>query len=186
MKALKARVSWMKEYANNPGFEVLVDKIPESTELRYKCINRIYYAEKAGYVSFYYYNSPGEGFGGSHFHITMDDESEMILKGPWSSRSGCANKYFPHCMEIALIEEESGFDRGYTFYSCAATIEWVTTNVLPLLPGVSIIAALDHGELSYHPTFQTKPIKCPWSKVDPKKFKEHRKRLAYYRRKYGK
>jgi len=172
MKAIKAKVSWMKQYANNPGFEILVDKIPEHTELRYQEKNGLYYAEKDGYVSLYYYNSPGEGFGGRHFRLTMSDESEKVLKGPWSSRSGCVNQYFPHCTEVALIEEEEGFNRGYTFYSCAATIEWITTNVLPLIPGVSLLALYDHGELSYHPTFQVKPIKCPWSPLPHKWYAE--------------
>jgi len=121
---MDAKVEWHKQFSNVPGLKILVDKMPDYKEFRYIEKNGIYYAENEGLVSFYYYQSPGEGFAGREFHITMEDGSEKILKGPWSSNSNAVNRMgFGPCQEISITEEEECWNRGYTFFASAVTHE---------------------------------------------------------------
>lgn len=54
---------------------------------------RMYFAEDktTGRVSYFSYNSPGSGFGGSTYKLQMKDGSIAELKGPWSSNSEAMN-----------------------------------------------------------------------------------------------
>lgn len=126
MKILKGRVNWVDGYANDPRLEVLVDKMPDSKDLRYEERSGLYYAEFSGYASFYYYVSPGEGFGGRIFNITMKNGTEKFLKGPWSSRAGIANKLgFGPCLDVSMTNNSNSYERGYTFFASACTLKLV-------------------------------------------------------------
>lgn len=149
MKLLNLRVQWMKGYANNPGLELLVDEYP--TDLVYKSHQGLWFAEKDGYVRFYSWTGPGNesGFGGRCVNI-QTAEGPVTLKGPWSSRSGVMNAYFPHCLEVATTADPKTFERGYTFLGGAVTIEWLMPHLAQY--GLDLYKETRHGELYYVPT----------------------------------
>lgn len=138
MKILKAKVQWNKGFANSPEFMALVDAYPSAEDFKYvagPC--GIYYAELDGAVDFFYYSSPGEGYGGRHFKLNMVDGSIKTLKGPWSSRAGAMNRFmmseFFHqqtdfdsppmpCSEVLVFTKELEYDRGYTAISGSFTL----------------------------------------------------------------
>ena len=124
MRILKGRVNWADGWANEPRVEVLVDKMPDLADLRYEEREGLYYGEKDGYVSFYYYVRPGDGFGGRTFKVRMKDGSERDLKGPWSSRAGAMNRFgFGPCVDVSMTDNPESFERGYTFFSASCTLE---------------------------------------------------------------
>jgi len=128
MKVLDARVDWMKGYANDPILEILVDKIPSREELVYRRLiigeGAIYYAEKGGFVHFLYHNPYNEeGYGGRVFRLNVqygDRIKTEIIKGPWSSRPGVINNYFPHCVEVRMTDDPRAFE--YNFVTQIGTI----------------------------------------------------------------
>jgi len=68
----------------------------------------LYWGEKNGFVHFFYYSGPSEGYGGRTFSIRMDDGTVAELHGPWSSRSAVMNDAgFPPCVEV-VVERGSG------------------------------------------------------------------------------
>ena len=123
MKILNAKVNWMKGYANDPYLEVLVDKIPRD-DLRYEQKGELFFAEHEGYVSFFAYSGPGDGYGGSRFDIIMKDGSKKTLIGPWSSRPGVMNNAgFALCTGVSITDDPKVFERGHTFYGGNLTLE---------------------------------------------------------------
>jgi len=136
MKILKSRVDPMEGFANDPQLYILVDKMPPLDELVYERKGDCYFAEKDGYVRFFFYAKPGPGYGGREFHIKVkegDKVIEKVLKGPWSSRSGVMNKLgFTPCLEVAITDDPKVFERGHTFYAAAATVDLVK-EALPLV-----------------------------------------------------
>lgn len=126
MNILKGRVNWKDGWDNNPRLELLVDEIPSKDSLRYEERNDLYYAEHNGYVSFYFYTQPGNGFGGTIFDIVMKNGTERSLKGPWSSRAGVANRLgFGPCLDVSLTDKLEAFERGYTFYAGHCSLELI-------------------------------------------------------------
>ena len=124
MNIISARVNWHSEYDNSPTFEILVDKFPDRKDFRYKEKNGIYYAELEGLVSFFYYRSPGNGYGGQKFSIVMEDGTKKDLIGPWSSRSGAVNSIgFGPCLDVFLTNNPESYKRGYTFSASAVSFE---------------------------------------------------------------
>jgi len=56
---------------------------------------------ETGYVEFFAWDGgQQDGYGGRHYEIELEDGTSQVLKGPWSSRAGVANKlgYGP-CMK---------------------------------------------------------------------------------------
>lgn len=105
MKVLDAKVNWYEEYRNPPTLQITVDKIPEN--LIYIDKHPYYYGEKEGFVSFYYYSKPDDGYGGREFHINTD-KGLKVLKGPWSSNAismFCAG--FPISYNVAIKDISS-------------------------------------------------------------------------------
>jgi len=140
MKALNAKVNWMEKYANEPHLEILVDRIPSLEELLYDVKDEYFYlAEKDGYVRFFYYKQPDEGYAGHHFHLRMKDGSEVVLKGPWSSNSGTMNRVgFTPSIEASLTDEPAAFERGYTFKAGAITVDFARKALARFVPDVSL------------------------------------------------
>ena len=123
VKLLDAKVNWYKEYANNPQFEVLLDRIPtDDKDFRYTLFSNtcsfqgLYVAEYQGFYSFYLQDNDFSGFGGRQFPIVMKDGRKVTLKGPWSSRAGVLNKQgLGPCGEVVFTDSIESFKRGYTF-----------------------------------------------------------------------
>jgi hypothetical protein len=126
MKIIKGRINWMEGYGNTPMLELLVDKIPHQSDLRYSMHNNIYYAELDGYVRFYWWEGPhnNRGYGGTEFKITMVDGKDVILKGPWSSNSSSVNKAgFGPCIEVALFDNLTMYQSNQAYYGGTVTIQ---------------------------------------------------------------
>lgn len=108
MKIISTTVNWYRDYANSPRFNVVVDHFPSLDELVFTEYKDIYWAEKDGYVHYFAYSKPGNGFGGWSPVINMIDGSQKTLIGPWSSRASCANKlgFYP-CTEVVFSSSTS-------------------------------------------------------------------------------
>ena len=114
MKILKGRVDWKEGRANRPRLYLLVDRLPNLDDMRFREREGFYFAERDGYCSFFSYRGPGNGFGGAHFPITMVDGEKRVLKGPWSSSSSTMNEHgFGPCMEAAFSALPDAFEEGH-------------------------------------------------------------------------
>jgi len=162
MNVLAAKVNWCEQYDNNPNLELLVDAFPDHSLLRYEKRGSLYCTELDGYVSFYAYSRPDNGFGGRVFPITMVDGSKVDLKGPWSSRAGCMNDAgFKKCVDVSFIDDRAAYDRGYTFYAGHATLELCQGAVEKFLPDVCLVwlKKENNNEEHYTPVLKDGRIK---------------------------
>jgi len=126
MKLLKARINWMEKYLNDPFLEILVDEFPKTKDLRFQKKGPLYYAEKNGFVRFFYYSAPGDGFGGNIFNIIMKNGKEEILEGPFSSSAEALNKFgFGPCVDVSITNDLNSYNRGYTFYSGSVSVDFI-------------------------------------------------------------
>jgi len=126
MKLLKAKVDWAEEYANDPTIKILVDGMPKLSDLRYHQKGSLYYSELDGYVNFYYYNSPGRGFGNRSFELVMANGEKKTLKGPFSSKAAIMNETgFGPCLDVSIIDSLTSYERGYTFYAGHVTLDFI-------------------------------------------------------------
>jgi len=133
----------MEGWANDPTLEILVDKLPDRSELHFECRNGLYFAESDGYVSFISKKDPtipDDGFGGAHQTLIMQDRTVLSFKGGWSSRAGVANKLgFTECMDVSLTDEPKSWERGYTFLAGHVTYEFAKNAVWEFLPEVNLV-----------------------------------------------
>ena len=152
MKVLNAKVNWANQWDNDASLQLLVDKMPAHSDLRYEQRGSLYYAELDGYVSFFSWSKPGEGYGGDVFYLTMKDGTKKELKGPWSSRAGCMNDAgFGPCMDVSMTDDPEAFERGYTFYGAHATYEICIKAANEFLPEVLLIWMDKHNEMVFTP-----------------------------------
>lgn len=156
MRILALKVDWHEQFATSPSLNVLVSKIPNLRDLRYKSPdNRMYFAEKDGFVNFFVHQPSNEsGYGGRTFHITMEDGEKRSIKGPWSSRSGCFNRQgiFPQCVECGIVDDPIAYQRGHTFYSGAIVVDLVKEHMRSHLPGLEMRREVKwEGEVYYVP-----------------------------------
>lgn len=156
MEILKANINFKKGYANPPTMRVLVDKIPSVGDMIYEERAGCYLAEKDGYVNFFYYDRPGEGYGGAIFNrsIKQDDGTtkKVSFKGPWSSRPSAMNMRFDiQCVGVSITDEPDVFEKGYTFMSGAITLE-LAKEAIGKIGGVVLFKVVDPaGETTYIP-----------------------------------
>lgn len=168
MKVLKARVNWMLGWANRPHLEILVDKIPEMTEMRFEERYGLYYAEKDGYVMFFAWSGRGNdgGYDGRIFNIVMADGTSTTLEGPWSSRAGSANAHgFGPCVDVSLTADPSSFERGYTFFSGHITLALAQIAMdLAVGLGTHLIRREEpYGDIRYEPEGKAE-VEANWLK----------------------
>lgn len=157
MKPLDAKIHWSFEYANQPTLQLLVDKIPDTNDMRYEYKDNCYFAEKDSYVKFFYYERPGNGYGGAKIPIVLKDRASKILIGPWSSGSYAMNKLFRPSLDVHIIDKPDDFNRGYTFIAGHVTLEFASKAVLKYLPDVELIKVYD-GYNEPRDTFQWIPV----------------------------
>ena len=153
-KILDAKMQWNNEWANSPCLEVLVDKMPDSDDMVYKFKKGLWFAHKDGWVSFYAHNGNNEnhgGFGGRSFDIKTKD-GKKTLHGPWSSRSSACNSAgFPLSMEVHVIDDREGFNRGFTFTAgWSLSLPALKKVLKKFLPDCTVLLVMDYGE----PTLQ--------------------------------
>lgn len=153
MKVLDASL-WVysKEVMSSHRLQILVDRIPKLEELRFSCKDGCYFAEKDGYVEFYYWSGKGNdgGFYGREFPIIMEDGKKVVLKGAWSSRSSIMNKFFKQSIEISITENKNNFERGYTFFGRAITVELAKDVVKKFLPDWTVIKEIKWNDEIYY------------------------------------
>jgi len=157
MKVIDARVEWNERWSNNPELCVLVDHIPAFSEMRYQHVGQLWWAELDGYVSFFAWKGPGNegGLGGAQYTITLTDETQVTLKGPWVSRAGVMNKHFDPCLDVVLFTVRDAFEKGGGLAG-AITLE-LAKEALKFCPGVKLLKVTyqdDYfaGETLYIPT----------------------------------
>lgn len=122
MKILNVKIDPVLDFDNISYFKILVDKIPE--DMVYECKDNHYFAENDGYVEFFYYVRPGEGYGGRHFTLNMKDGTQKVLKGPWSSNSkSMSDAGFPETVNVSITDKQKVWERGYTFLSGHITFD---------------------------------------------------------------
>lgn len=87
-------VTILKFYSiNHDGFIYQKKVLNENSDLYWG-------TNKDGFVSFFCHDKNNEkGFCERIFTLNMEDNTIVNIRGPWSSRDGAMNKYFPHVME---------------------------------------------------------------------------------------
>ncbi|MFP8954429.1 hypothetical protein ACLI4Z_15890 [Natrialbaceae archaeon A-arb3/5] len=128
MQILGCQVDWREDVANPPKLEVLVDEIPDLSEMFFEHDEEhgLWYAEREGIARFFAWNGPENegGFAGRNYTITTVDGKEVTLRGPWSSRASAMNKVgFGPCVPVRITTEPEVLERGFTFTSRALTLE---------------------------------------------------------------
>lgn len=122
MKILAAKVYNNPEFDNLPTLKVLVDNIPDHDSLVYDQKGNSYFAEKDGYVNFFYYQRAGEGYGGYKFTINVNGE-QKDLYGPWSSNSEAMFQAgFQRTVDVSLTDDPKAFEKGYSFNAAHLTL----------------------------------------------------------------
>jgi hypothetical protein len=163
MKILDVQPDWSIGYANDPSFLVTVDRIPPAEELRYQQQGPRYWAEQDGYVSFFHYDGPGKGYGGRAFDLTLKDGSNVTLKGPWSSRTGEMNQYFPHATEVSIKDLSSPYKN--LWFSGAMLVSTLKPALAHFRPDLEIRQVADKNrpymrdEIVYAPAFKYRRAK---------------------------
>lgn len=147
MKLINAKVDWRLGWANHPTLNIEVDKVPLHDTLVYQkektgAGNVLYWAEHEGYVSFMCHNFTNEsGYGGRTFHVKLEDGTTDKVKGPWSSRSGAMNHYFPHSVEVTLTDADGGR------YGASVTIEFAQEAAK--MAGVKLVETEWHDDICW-------------------------------------
>lgn len=163
MKFIEATVNTYPNFANSPEVVLTVEGIPDHNTLRYTKIpcpgsnGYIYLAEQDGYVSFYFYDVPGPGFGGREFTLNMTDGTTMVLQGPWSSRAGFINTILP--VAHPLIVDVTFYDRTSKFpelgQSGACTFDWLRKHA----PEIEFAKCTGDGDIQLDPLMPDGSVK---------------------------
>ncbi|MUV60610.1 hypothetical protein [Halobacterium sp. CBA1126] len=125
MNVLDAQIDWREDVGNDPRLEVLVDEIPDRSDLRFEQEGNLWVGEYEGYVEYFAWSGDGNdgGFSGRCFEVTTTDDETVTLKGPWSSRAGCVNKQgLGPVVDVRLTTDRDVLERGYTFKSGSLTL----------------------------------------------------------------
>lgn len=152
MKPVACSVNWYEGYANDPVLQIVVDRIPNAEEFRYDHKDGLWFAEKEGYVRFFSWNGPGneEGYGNRCFPIKTKDGEEVVLRGPWSSRSGVMNKYFnPQSLDVSVKTEDSPYET--LWYSGHVTLLFALEAIKLCEEPIELVVKESHGEYIFVP-----------------------------------
>lgn len=81
----------------------------------YEAKGQFFFAEKEGFVRFFSYRGPGDGYCGDTFTVKLIDGTTMEIEGPWSSRCSVMNDMgFTRSMEVTLYDSESTYRSAVT------------------------------------------------------------------------
>ena len=125
MRIKDATVDWNEGSSLDPTLQVLVDEIPDRSELRFQNEDELWVGIDNGYVEYFAYSGDGNdgGYSGRCFEVTMADGEQVTLKGPWSSRAGIVNKSrFGPVVDVRITDNPAVLDKGFTFTSGALTL----------------------------------------------------------------
>lgn len=117
MKIFEAQFKNDTRFSNGLGLELLVDKIPQTSEMCYKRFGSYFYAEKDGYVSCYMHD-PGttQGFAGREFKLNVDGEIREFKGSLWDDYPDKSSGV-PEYESVSITSEKKVFDIGHTFYA---------------------------------------------------------------------
>lgn len=107
------------------GYTVIFDRKPVEDfkfyEAKLNSESTLYWGVNSqGFVEFYAHSPFREhGFGGRSFVLNMADGTTKTIKGPWSSRPGIMNNFFPPCMEVKYRDK---LGREASHHAMVATI----------------------------------------------------------------
>src|SRR3990167_7965970 len=159
-RPLAAAVDWGWGYANAPTLRLLLDRKPNDAP--YEKRGLLYYSNAEGLVSFFFYEKPGDGYGGSVFDITLNTGERVELRGPWSSAPSNMNKAgFHPCVDAAWTTDPEVWKRGYTMYGGHVALE-VALAALDLIEAPQIGEAvggktvLVYDSYIYHPAIRAR------------------------------
>jgi len=185
------RVSWNLGVHNDPELQILLTRIAESEEFRYRERSGCYFAHVGCEVRFKYHSGEPEqqeGYAGRHFDLKMMNGTRKVLKGPWSSRAGVMNARFnPKCMDAHITADGQVWKDGYTFYAGSVTLasvrkwmkdhhdlEWELRKVLkdgeeyyyPAMKGIEHPCPECKGFKEYVPRYSggKEKVECRWCK----------------------
>ena len=97
-------INWMEGWLNDPVIEVHTDVLPEGFTYEHNMGCYFGTIDGSDFVNFFYYERPGNGYGGAKIDVNMKDGTVQTLVGPWSSRASVMNSMgFPHCTEVVII-----------------------------------------------------------------------------------
>lgn len=125
MEILDCQIDWREDVGNDPRLEILVDEMPDRSDLRFEQEDGIWCAIQDGFVSYFAWSGEGNdgGYSGRGFEITTVEGESVTLRGPWSSRAGCVNKRsFGPVVDVYLATDPEVLKRGYTFKSGTLTL----------------------------------------------------------------
>ena len=125
MKLISADINWHEGLATKPQLMLIVENLPENDEYIYRKLDLggsiLYWGEKDGIVQFFSHD-PGNqrGFGGREFTLQLANGDAKTITGPWSSRAGVMNNYFPPCVEVTIKDTTSDYQISFAM---AVTLE---------------------------------------------------------------
>lgn len=154
-KIIDARVDWMLQFGNNPQLYLLVDKIPEISEMVFRRKDSLWLGEKDGYFLYYSYNPPGNngGLGGAVVKVTMEDGSVEELKGPWIGCAGpTGDKFGKRIIECSITDRRKVWEEGHTFMSAAYSVDDVLDAFVDL--GIRENVTIKAGAYTNNPTWK--------------------------------
>lgn len=160
----EVRVDWKEGFANSPTFQVVLNKLPDQNVVRFQRLDNLFYGEdkESGYVRFFCWDEArgqDQGFAGRHFPITLVDGTEIVLKGPWSSRAGVMNKFFQDaaCVDVHF-EEQEGYPTWGAF-SMTKILAWMVKNYDKIDFWMTCETRNDTGEIVYIPCYKDGTLK---------------------------
>lgn len=130
MNIIAAKINWYEQYMNSAQLVLLVDKIPDKSNIIhdiYEDEGGIFYCGSSddGVVNFCLKSrNNSDGYYGSEFKLKTK-HGEVSVIGPWSSRAGVANALFPQhtCVEVIVNDDKSSFSKGYGGRRIAVKLE---------------------------------------------------------------
>ena len=119
-------------YKNKWGLDLVIPKelwelYEGHSNMQYEQRGSMYFAqdERTGRVSYFFYEEPGQGFGGYTYNLPMKDGKTAILHGPWSSNSHAMNRAgFEPSKEVTI--------RGRYNMADAMTVKEINLILAPL------------------------------------------------------
>lgn len=119
MKALKAKINWYDNFVNSGRLCILTEEPhPDISEFCFIKRNDCYWAQHDGWVWFFHYSAPGNGFSGYKFNIHVYGDTMEELIGPWSSNSAYMESIgFPPSVPVHFTNDINSWEKGYTFTS---------------------------------------------------------------------
>lgn len=136
-------VDWMMDFGNSPRILVSFTKdtneeivsILKGHTFRYTCKDGFYRSILGERVDYFYHPDKGitnaGGFSGRSITILLEDGSEVVLQGPWSSNSLVVNRIYADgndAIEVSIVNEDKNKIATATAATVAGVARWIKEN----------------------------------------------------------